>query len=444
MTEATSGPFERMLRSRWALWSALLLVHLWLSFANLHDDPHPLGDVSLVYRAWMEQGFATQSWVGLDRDWVYPILAIVPMLIAWAFGPENYAFTWLALVIVLDAIAFGFLIGWSGPARNTAVAWWWLGFLMLLGPISLARLDTVSVPLAIVAVLYLATRPRLAGALLAAAAWIKVWPGAILIAAVVATRERWRVLTAAVLGSVLIAGCALVLGGGAHVLSFVTQQADRGLQIEAPVSTAWLWQAAAGARHARVYYDTRMLTFQVTGDGADAVSALMTPLLVLVVAAILLLALLAVRARVQATALLAPLALALVVAFVAFNKVGSPQYLSWLAAPVILGLVTPGGRSFRAPAALTLVLAFITQLIYPTLYDGLLALETVPLVLLTVRNLLLFVLLGWSILAIWRAGREDLPRLASRRNVEAPGMARIVTGLKKTGPANGAGESVEE
>lgn len=406
MIETASGAVGRLLRSSWLLWGALALAHLWLSFLNLHDDAHPLGDVTLVYRPWMEQGFDSRSWVGIDQPWVYPVLAIVPMLLAWTFGPENYAYTWLAMVTALDAVAFGFLIGWRGTARNSVAAWWWLGFLVLLGPVALARLDSVTVPLAIVGALFVASRPRCAGAILTVAAWIKVWPGAIIVAIVVATRQRWRVLVSAVLTSIVIAGLALVVGSGANVLSFVTQQAARGLQIEAPVSTPWLWQAAAGARHARVYYDTAMLTFQVTGDGADAVSALMTPLLALAVLAILLLALLAVRARVPATQLLAPLALALVTAVIAFNKVGSPQYLLWLTVPVILGLLSlPPRRSFRAPAAMTLLLAFMTQLIYPTLYDGLLALHTVPLVLLTLRNLLLFVLLAWSIAAMWGAIR---------------------------------------
>lgn len=416
---------RRLVASRWTLWPALLLVHLWLSFVNLNDNANPLGDVTLVYRTWIQQGFDTQSWVGLDRPWVYPILAIVPMLIAWALGPENYAFTWLALVIALDATAFGFLIGWSGAVRSTAAAWWWLGFLVLLGPVAVARLDTVTVPLAIIGVLFVATRPALAAVVLTIATWIKVWPGAILIALVVATKARWRILVSAAVTSLVIAGVALTLGSGGNVLSFVTQQANRGLQVEAPVSTLWLWQAAAGARHAHVYYDTQLLTFQVTGDGAAQVSALMTPLLLLAVFIVLLLALLAVRAA-PSIAVLAPLTLTLVTAFIAFNKVGSPQYLGWLAVPIILGIVTAEGRqhaSFRAPAVLTLVLAVLTQLIYPYLYDSLLALDPIPLVLITARNLLLFVLLGWAVVVLWRTARPD-------PGMPAPGMDDDVTGLK--------------
>jgi hypothetical protein len=395
--------------SRWVLWSGLALAHAWLCFVNLYDAQYPLGDVTLVYRTWMQQGFSSHNWVGLDVPWVYPILAIVPMLLAWSFGPDNYAYTWLALVIVLDAVAFGFLIGWVRTVRNAAAAWWWLGFLVLLGPIALARLDTVTVPLALVGVLFAASRPKAAAVILTIAAWVKVWPGALLIALVIAAKARWRILTAAVLCSAAIIGLVFLLGNGPTVLSFITQQSDRGLQVEAPVSTPWLWLAFAGQRHAHVYYDRGMLTYQVTGDGSAAVSALMTPLLVFVVLALVLLAVLAARRGATAVELFPTLALALVTSFIAFNKVGSPQYMAWLAVPIILGLVVSNGgadRPFRVPAGITAVLAALTQLIFPWFYDELLALDSVLLVLLTARNLLLFVLLGWAVVALCDCVRE--------------------------------------
>ena len=105
---------------RLALWPAFLIVHLWLAAANVVGNEHPLGDVTLVYKFWMQQGFDAHYWVGIDGAWVYPIVAIVPMLLAWAFGPDAYAFTWLALVTVLDAVAFGYLVGWRGSVRNAA------------------------------------------------------------------------------------------------------------------------------------------------------------------------------------------------------------------------------------------------------------------------------------------------------------------------------------
>jgi hypothetical protein len=73
---------------------------------------------------------------------------------------------------------------------------------------------------------------------------------------------------------------------------------------------------------------------------------------------------------------------------------------------VILGLATNAvgrGRSFRTPAILVLVLATLTQLIYPYLYGYVLGLNPAMLIVLSARNLLYFVLLGWAVVALWRA-----------------------------------------
>jgi hypothetical protein len=411
MTTTAQGTVVRgVWKSPIVLWLAFVIVHLWLGILNLYADGYPLGDVTSVYKFWSEQGIDGGFWVGIDGSWVYPIVAIVPMLIAHAFGPALYASTWLSLMMLADAIAFGFLIGWGRHGRNTVAAWWWLGFLVLLGPIALGRVDSFTVPIAMIGVLFIATRPALASVLLTVAAWIKIWPGAIVVALVIATKARWRVLVAAAGVSVGIIAVAVALGSGMNVFSFVTQQTGRGLQIEAPISSIWLWQALAGRPGSSLYYDRDILTFQVLGDGVGLVSSLMTPLLVLVVLAIMLLAILGVRNRAPVTDVLPPLVLALITAFIAFNKVGSPQFISWLAVPVILGLVTAAtghGRSFRTPAILVAVLAALTQSFYPYLYGWLLALDPVMLVLLTARNLLLFVLLGWAVASLWRSIRPD-------------------------------------
>ena len=57
---------------------------------------------------------------------------------------------------------------------------------MLLGPIAVARIDSFTIPIAVIGMLLLATAPKVAGMLLTIAAWIKVWPAALIAAAVVA------------------------------------------------------------------------------------------------------------------------------------------------------------------------------------------------------------------------------------------------------------------
>jgi hypothetical protein len=415
---ASFGQLSRLVRGllpgRFALWSAFALVHLWLGLLGLYADGYPLGDISL-YRFWADQALFAGHWVGIDTVWVYPVVALVPILIAAVFGTALYASTWLSLVTVLDAAALVAITGLSGEPRNLKIGWWWLGFLLLLGPIALGRIDSVTVPMAIVGVLMIAARPRAAAILLTVAAWIKVWPAAIVAAIVISARTRWRVLAAALGTSAIIVAGALLLGSGTNVFSFVTEQNARGLQFEAPVSTPWLWQAYVHTPGAFAYYDTTLFTWQVHGDGVALVSSLMMPLLLLACTALVLLALLAVTRGADVAAVLPALVLALVSALIVFNKVGSPQFMTWLSVPVILGLAaqsTRRGGDFRVPAVLVLVLAALTQSFYPYLYVLLLGLNPAMLTLLTARNVLVVVLLGYAVAMLWRSrnavSREQL------------------------------------
>jgi hypothetical protein len=391
------------------LWSAFILVHLWLGILNLFGPGYPLGDVSSVYKWWSDQVFIADYWVGIQSTWVYPILAIFPMIAAGLFGPSHYSGTWLTIILVLDVAAFAVLIGVRRKSRHRVAAWWWILFLALLGPIALGRIDSVTIPLAIMGVLVVSTRPQTAAAVLTVAAWVKVWPAALVGAMLVARKDRWRVLAVAAGVSVVIVAVALSFGSGANILSFITMQTDRGLQVESPISTVWMWMAFSGAPGTTVYYDQHLLTWQVAGPGVGTASALMTPIMALAVIAVVLVAILAVRRGVASSLVLAPLSLALVCTLIAFNKVGSPQFIGWLAVPVVLGLTTPRADSprwFAVPAVLAAVTAMLTQIIYPVLYGWLLGLHPLMLSALTARNLLVFALLGWAIHTMWSLGSE--------------------------------------
>ncbi len=400
----------RVFGSPATVWGAFILVHLWLGLLNLYAPGLPMGDVTIVYKFWIEQALGAQFWVGLDGVWVYPIVAIVPMLLAAALGLDQYGSTWLSLVMVLNAVALGVLTGWGRSRERVGVGWWWIAFLVLLGPIALGRIDSISVPLAIIAVLSIARRPVAAAVILAIATWIKVWPAALLLAAIISLRDRWRVVAAGAITSAAIVVIALGLGSGSNVFSFITEQTGRGLQPEAPVSTIFMWMALARVPGAYVYYDQSILSYGVAGPGDLVAIALMTPLLVIVVLVIAALGVRAYRAGAHPAHLLPSLALALTTALIAVNKVGSPQYIAWLAVPLVLGIATAAaghGRSFRTPAVLVLVLGALTQIVYPYLYWQLLILNPLMVSALTVRNLLEFVLLGWAVVAIVRSPRAS-------------------------------------
>lgn len=391
-----------------SLWIAFAVVHLWLGFLNLYGPGLPMGDITYVYLFWVERGLFDGEWVGLDTVWVYPVLALVPMLVAYAFGPDLYATTWLTLVMALNAVALVSIIGVHERARRASVAWWWMLFLLLVGPIALSRIDAVTVSVAMVAVMLIADHPKWGGALLAIAAWIKVWPAAIVLAAFVALRARAAVLLSVLVVSVGVVALALPSGSFLALISPITQQTGRGLQVESLIATPWLWAAAAGVPGTRVYYDQGILTYQVLGEGTALAADLMTPFLALAVLVVAVLGIVAVRRGADELDLFPVLSLALVMVLIIVNKVGSPQFATWVAVPIVLGLAWQrwGGVSFRVPAVLGLVIAGLTQVIYPVLYINLLSLDPGMLVVLTVRNVLYVVLLGWAVQRIavlcWR------------------------------------------
>jgi hypothetical protein len=393
-----------VLRRPVILWAGFALVHLVLIALNLSGIGWPLGDVERVYLGWAEGTVAGTARLGTDTAFVYPILALAPILAALVFGAPLYALTWLGLVTLINGVAFGMLTGRRPSRTASAAAWWWLAFLLLLGPVGLARIDSVTAPLVIMGLLWLRRRPVAGAVLLSLATWVKVWPVAAIIAlAVASARRRWQVIAVFAGTSLAIIGFAQLFGSGLTILSFVTEQTNRGLQIEAPVASWWLWQSAMGLPGTLVYYDQEILTYQVIGAGTDGVIAAMTPLLALCVGVVLLLGWRAQRAGAAVDSLFPPLLLALVLTLIAINKVGSPQFMTWLAAPIILGLVT-WPRAWRAPAAVALVMAVLTQLVYPYFYNDLLATNPLMVLVLTVRNLLEVVLLGWMIVRIWKLG----------------------------------------
>lgn len=407
--ERRPGGIRHRLAGRAPLWVAFGLVHAVLVAINLSGAGNALGDVTLVYRVWAET--AQHGWVrmGIDVGWVYPILAFAPMTAALAFGSEWYGTTWLAMVTLLDAIAFALLLGAGGLSRRRrAAAWWWVAFLALLGPIALGRIDAVTVPFAIVGLLFAAGRPRLAAALLTIAAWIKVWPAALVAALVVALRRRAEVVIVGAALTAGILGVSLIAGSGANALGFIAAQAGRGLQVESPFALPWLWWIVAGTSEATIEYDRDILTFQVSGPGADAAAAVTTPLMALGVVVVLAAGVRAARRGAHVVALLPPLAIAFTTVLMVANKVGSPQFVTWLAAPVVLGLVLGGGR-YLVPAALTASVALLTHVIYPYWYGWLLIANPGFVLLLTVKVALLLVLLGWAVGAVWQAGSARTP-----------------------------------
>lgn len=375
----------------------------------------PMGDVYLVYEPWADAAVDGREIVGITTPFVYPQLALVPMIfaraLAWLGG---YIIAWSILVTALNAIAFALLIGRARSRARVSAAWFWLAYALLLGPIGMYRIDAVTVPLAVAGLLWLAGRPAVATALLAVGTWMKIWPAALIAAAVVALRRRLTVIASAALVTALVLGGIIVLGGSGHAFDFIGEQTGRGLQLEAPVSTFYLWQAVAGVPGSFAFYDNDILTFQVTGPNVDIVIAVMTPLLAAAVAGVAGLGAYKAWRGASYVRLMPPLALAVVLVLIVFNKVGSPQFQTWLIAPLVLWIVLDRTRASTV-AALSLVSAALTQVVYPIVYGGVLNTQPVPVALLTARNVITIVLLVFTVTALVRVPTRSAAKINARK-----------------------------
>jgi hypothetical protein len=406
-------------RRRLLVWVAFALVHAWLVVLGVVVVPaEAFWDLDL-YRWWAGSflGFDEPRPV-LDLDWVYPPGALVPMVLpglVTVVSTPGYALAWSALVTVMHAVVVALLL------RRGAVtaALWWIAFLLALGPVSVGRLDAAAVPLAVLGLLAAddgarapagpaTSRTRLAATLLTAGAWVKVVSGPLLMPVATAARRPWRdVVAPAAAGSALVVATVLLLGG--TPFGFLTTQSDRGLQAESVAGTPWVLGAALDGRTA-IAYDQGLFTHEVVAAGAATAAGVLDVLLpvgLAVAAGLLLLA----RRHGTAVAVLLPASLVLTLWLIVTNKVGSPQFLAWLAAPVVALLaVAPRRPELRrwvgATAVGALVAAALTQVVFPWGHPALVAGDPVVSSALAVRNVLLLVLLVLGVAACLSAARR--------------------------------------
>lgn len=398
-----------------ALMAATIVVHLLLTFLGKTSEHDAIGDVINVYQPWVEALKPGGKWLGVALPWVYPFIAWAPILLARAL-PFEYLDSWILLAALLNIAAIGQLVAWGRRPQAFRAAWFYLLFLALLGPVAVTRLDGISVSLAIFGCSALlasasnfATNPiRTQAALIwfTVAAWLKVWP----VALVLALAQRGEVLKSQLMTvaatCVAILGVGVLLGGNQNLFSFVTMQTDRGLQVESPIAFVWVALAFFHAAGAMVYFDQPFLTYQVSGDGTSVVAALMTAALIVAIAITAWLMIKAQRAGGRTYSIITLTALTATLDLIVFNKVGSPQYQLWLTVPVALGLALEL-KNWRVPTFGVLGLALLTQLVYPLFYNDMLMLEPLPVALLGLRNLGLIALLVWANLELGKLSKPQ-------------------------------------
>ena len=392
------------------LLAVLFAVQVGLAILGSSTEKDAVGDVLNVYQPWAEALHPAGKWLGLGQPWVYPFLAWLPILATKAIWFVDYLNAWMCLAGALNIVAVGQLVRWGRRRSAFAAAWYFVAFLALLGPVAITRLDGISVSLALLAIASIATvtvegagasskvealNTNRAMVWLMVATWVKVWPAALILALLQKGRLLRGQLKYLGISLGVILAVSVLLAANQNLFSFVTFQSSRGLQIESPIATIWLWLAHFGVGSSLVYFDLELVTYQVAGVMAPQIAALMTSAMLLAIGITAWLFWKGRQAAANPRHLAALTALTATLDLIVFNKVGSPQYQLWLVAAVVMGLVF-GVPRWAVPTVVTLVLAGLTQAIYPLFYDQLVALQLGPLTLLTLRNIGLIYLLVWA------------------------------------------------
>ena len=397
----------------------VLLPFALLAYSEVFDQVMPMNDV-LLYGWWLQGMQQSEPIFGIGQPFVYPYLSLVPMwLAAFLGGPAGILVGWCTLIAILNVLVILAITNWGRGQRESFTAlWFWLIFVTLLGPVAIARIDAIAVALALLGLAALVRKKLfLATALFTAGAWIKIWPFVLVLSSFLAEKSKRAVALSASLMVSAIVLIALALGAGPNLFSFISTQVGRGIQIEAPIALPWLWLAKLGIGDSAIYFDEEIITNQISGTGSTIVANLMTPIMFFALAITAILGVRAYLAGSDRTVIFSAVALTGVLDLIVFNKVGSPQFMAWLAVPVCAWII------FKLPKAKSLVtavlaLALLTGLIYPVFYIDFINLGEIGLVLVTIRNLLLIALLVWANIQLGNLAKKPIRNSAATESSE--------------------------
>jgi hypothetical protein len=400
--DARRGP--RMIAIVWLITRLLMLVIL-ASFERF-----VVGDVYYYHRK--ISGMFT---AGLDQtlfEYPTPVVWILWLPYGASLGNRvGYLVAFVIFMLALDAL-FTYALWRSSRRRHDTAIDFWLIFVPLIGPLSYLRFDMLPAVLAGGALLAARHKPWVTGALTGLGAAIKLWP-ALLIGAFMSYRaDRRPVGVAFIAVGFGLALISLIFGGWSRLISPLTWQSDRGLQIESIWATPLMLARAVKPEYWTVDM-SRYQAYEIFGPGVDPWLMISSVATLLGLALIILLTIRAFRHNGSTPVAIGFVIVAIVAIMTITNKTLSPQYLLWLGGPMAaLLLFRPQATPEESPvinrmAGQLLGLALLTQLVYPLFYDSYLGRHGQAMIMLStivtaVRNL---ALVAFTVEACWLAWR---------------------------------------
>jgi Glycosyltransferase family 87 len=335
-----------------------------------------VGDVTYYFRkidAMFDVGLAKTL-----NEYPTPVAWILSIPYGAGFGTRTgYVIAFIAFMMLLDAAFTLMLWRMNGREHDRAIDFWLL-FVLFIGPLSYLRFDILPAVLAGGALLAARRVPWITGAFTGLGAAIKLWP-ALLIPAFLSHKPDRKVAAATFAGVGFgLALISLVAGGWSRLVSPLTWQSGRGLQIESIWATP-LMIARAAAPHRWVVDISKFQAYEIFGSGVSAMLMVSNIATVLGLVGIVALYVRAYRCGTPSAVGVGLVVLTTVAIMTITNKTLSPQYLLWMGGPMAALLVLkksqttlPERMVIRRLARQLLLLAVLTHLVYPALYDGLL------------------------------------------------------------------------
>ena len=383
-----------------------------------------VGDVFYYYRK-----INALFTAGLDRtlyEYPTPVVWILWLPYGASFGSRvGYLVAFVVFILALDAVFCYALWRASGRRHDSAVDFW-LIFVPLIGPLAYLRFDMLPAVLAGGALLAARRKPWVTGALTGLGAAIKLWPALLIGAFLSYQSDRRPAGIAFIVVGFGLALISLIFGGWSRLISPLTWQSDRGLQIESIWATP-LMLARAARPNQWIINISRYQAYEIFGPGVDAWVMISSIATVLGLSVIILLTVRAFRHDGSTPAAIGLVVIATVAIMTITNKTLSPQYLLWVGGPMAALLAfRPQATPEEQPAISriarqALVLALLTQLVYPLFYYSYLghhghAMIIVSTIVTALRNLALVVFtvevcrLAWRMLGAGVTERTALTR----------------------------------
>ena len=407
---------------------------VWISF-----DYSTQGDVVYYYES-IQALFHGIPASEILVEYPTPLVWLLSIPYLLSFGTRTgYIVTYIACFVAADALT-GYVLWRSARQYGTnprpAVAFW-IWFVTAIGSIIYMRLDLLTSVLTAAGLISIVRSHRFtSGAMMGVGAAIKLWP-ALLWPSTMVDRKALRRSTVGFfsVGSLLAVVSLLYAGlerqvsptltsivriGWGRLVSPLTWQSDRGLQIESVYATP-LMIARLFRPDTWHVYQSPYQAFEIDGVGTVFLTQVATAATVLGGITMVVLYIGWLRRKDRTPIEAGTLMIIATLIMIITNKTFSPQYMIWLGAPVAALLTISArhpellpnqGHLFswisrpkhltqdqhlvgpltlaRHIAIWTLVLTLLTQAIFPWLYDYLTTVQPmtpVALIVLTARNI---------------------------------------------------------